>query len=447
MTQESKPGIFSGDLAQLPPALQWLTGQRRWVVWRWVKRVTAGGKVKWTKPPYQPTFPNVPAKSNDPSTWGSYEEALAALAWSGTDGIGVMLLKGELAAADLDCCRDPETGELFGWAIRLCVEAGELGLYCEVTVSGRGLRFIGLSHQGAELHRRFAFNRNGAGLELYRNCARFITISGLQEGPCETMGEIDGYLDQLLARFDAQPTQPTLLDLNNAAPQTDYFREILENGVDEGQRSERFAEIVWHFAGEGMSIEEICRRDRQAPERNRRQICRSSARRGDAVFQQVENPAPGRRHRDGRRADGICDFRRGKSIRLAADQGDPERTAADCQRSRGRPAAVGAGILSARRHAGAPGHRNHRQQGRQDGGLAIDSGHAPLFGRDAVLCRSIRASRRTRQSQGLEADRRPGQGRKCASVPPRQMEAAGPQRHRAGAVPAQRRLAARNAGL
>jgi hypothetical protein len=260
VTQGSRPRIFSGDLAQLPPALQWLTGQRRWVVWRWVKRVTAGGKVKWTKPPYQPAFPNVPAKSNDPSSWGSYGEALAAFASSGADGIGVMLLEGELAAADLDCCRDPETGELSGWAMRLCVEAGELGLYCEVTVSGRGLRFIGLSHQGAELHRRFAFNRNGAGLELYRNCARFITISGLQEGPCETMGEIDGYLDQLLARFDAQPTQstqPSLLDLNNAAPQTDYFREILENGVDEGQRSERFAEIVWHFAGEGMSIEEI----------------------------------------------------------------------------------------------------------------------------------------------------------------------------------------------
>ena len=257
MTQESKPRIFSGDLAQLPPALQWLTGQRRWVVWRWVKRVTAGGKVKWTKPPYQPAFPNVPAKSNEPSTWGTYDEALAALASSGADGIGVTLLEGELAAADLDRCRDPETGELSGWAMRLCVEAGELGLYREVTVSGRGLRFIGLSHQGAELHRRFAFNRSGEGLELYRNCARFITISGLQDGPCETMGEIDGYLDELLARFDGQPAQPTLLDLNNAAPQKDYFREILENGVDEGQRSERFAEIVWHLAGEGMSIEEI----------------------------------------------------------------------------------------------------------------------------------------------------------------------------------------------
>jgi len=261
VTQESKPRIFSSDLAQLPTALQWLTKQPRWVLWRWVMRVTAGGKGKWTKPPYQPAFPNALAKSNDPSTWGSYQEALAVVAAGKADGIGVMLLEGELAAADLDRCRDPATGKLSGWAMRLCVEADQLGLYREITVSGCGLRFIGFSHQGAELHKRFAFHRSGEGLELYRNCARFITISGLQEGQCETMGEIDGYLDELLARFTGQPAasqSATLLDLNTAGPQqTDYYREILENGANEGERSERFAEVVWHLASTGMSIEEI----------------------------------------------------------------------------------------------------------------------------------------------------------------------------------------------
>ena len=75
------------------------------------------------------------------------------------------------------------------------------------------------------------------------------------------MGEIDGYLDELLARFDGQPAasqSATLLDLNTAGPQqTDYYRELLENGANEGERSERFAEVVWHLAGAGMSIEEI----------------------------------------------------------------------------------------------------------------------------------------------------------------------------------------------
>jgi hypothetical protein len=261
VTQKSKPRIFNSDLSHLPPALQWLTKQRRWVVWRWVKRVTKGGTERWTKPPFQPAYPGAAAKSNDPSTWGSYEDALAAVASGNADGIGVTMLDAELAAADLDQCRDPVTGKLNGWATRLCAEATSLGLYIEVTVSGCGLRFIGLSRQGAELHRRFPFHQsNGEGLELYRNCARFITISGLQEGQCETMGEIDAYLDTLLARFTVGNPQPssTMLDLNTAGPQqSDYFRDVIENGVPEGERSERFAEVIWHLAGLGMSIEEI----------------------------------------------------------------------------------------------------------------------------------------------------------------------------------------------
>jgi hypothetical protein len=264
VTQKSKPSIFNGDLAHLPAALHWLTTQRRWVVWSWVIRAGKNGTEKWTKPPFRPTFPNAAAKSNDPSTWGSYEEALAAVAKGKADGIGVMLLDGELAAADLDQCRDPITGVLTLWAQRLCVEADKLGLYREVTVSGCGLRFIGLSHQGAaKLHRRFPFHRtSGEGLELYRNCERFITISGLQEGQCKAMGEIDTYLDLLLQRFtvgNPPPQSSTRLDLNEAAPQsnTEYFNEIIENGAPEGERSECFAEVVWHLASSGAAIDDI----------------------------------------------------------------------------------------------------------------------------------------------------------------------------------------------
>ena len=108
MTLKSKPSIFNGDLAHLPEALHWLTTQKRWVVWRWVRRVTAGGKEKWTKPPYRPAFPKSLAKSDDPSSWGSYQDAVAAVAAGQADGIGVMLLPGEVAAADLDQCRDPD---------------------------------------------------------------------------------------------------------------------------------------------------------------------------------------------------------------------------------------------------------------------------------------------------------------------------------------------------
>src|SRR6516164_6340074 len=225
MTQ--KPQTFAADLSNLPKALQNLTEQKRWVVWPWELRKRKNGGAAWTKPPYQCRNPKTAAKSNDPNTWGTYQAAVAAVTAGQADGIGYMLKDSEIAAADLDHVRDAQSGTLAGWAERLCVEADGLGLYREITVSGRGLRFIGLS-QGGELHRKFTFNRkSGAGIELYRNCARYITISGLQEGSCEDMGHIGDYFDALVTRFDGQPEQAraknNFFDFNTAGRQADYF--------------------------------------------------------------------------------------------------------------------------------------------------------------------------------------------------------------------------------
>jgi hypothetical protein len=248
-----KPRTFAADISNLPKVLQPLTEDKRWVVWPWELR-----KSKWTKPPRQARNPKCNARSNDPTTWASYADAVAAVVAGNADGIGYMLQNSQIAAADLDHIRDAQTGELAGWAQRLCVEADGFGLYREVTVSGCGLRFIGLS-QGGELHRRFTFNhKSGAGIELYRNTCRYITISGLQESACEDLNPIDDYLDALVARFDGQPTaNETIFDFNTAGSQKDYYRDIIENGAPEGERSEKFQEVVWHLASSGWGIEQI----------------------------------------------------------------------------------------------------------------------------------------------------------------------------------------------
>jgi primase-polymerase (primpol)-like protein len=49
------------------------------------------GAGKWTKPPRQPRNPQQYAKNNDPNTWGTYEEALAAFDAGQCDGIGFNL--------------------------------------------------------------------------------------------------------------------------------------------------------------------------------------------------------------------------------------------------------------------------------------------------------------------------------------------------------------------
>jgi hypothetical protein len=72
------------------------------------------------------------------------------------------------------------------------------------------------------------------------------------------MGPIGDYLDTLLARFDGQPVPgANVFDFNTAGAQTDYYRDIIENGAPEGERSEKFQEVVWYLASIGWTIEQI----------------------------------------------------------------------------------------------------------------------------------------------------------------------------------------------
>jgi hypothetical protein len=100
---------------------------------------------RWDKPPLQASNPHLPAKSNDPATWGSYTNAVAAVAAGQADGIGCMLADDDLDAVDLDHCRNPHTGEVAEWAQ---AEIDAANSYAEVTVSGMGLRILGIGSGG-----------------------------------------------------------------------------------------------------------------------------------------------------------------------------------------------------------------------------------------------------------------------------------------------------------
>ena len=266
-----KPQTFNGDLANLPAALAPLCQQPRWVVWSWEWRKTkAGGK--WTKPPRQARSPSRLARSNDPATWGSYTDAVAVVAAGQADGIGYMLSTSDIAAGDLDHCRNPETGMVDPWAETLHAEAN--GAYQEITVSGRGLRIIGIA-SGPEIHRRFTFDREtGAGLELYRNTARYITISGREIGHCAELPPLDGFIDTLLTRYTGK-AQRQERDGNGVGAKYD-FNDAGPHVVDRLRRGdqERRAERPTHRAvpglrlapgGEAESVEEIVAELEQYP--------------------------------------------------------------------------------------------------------------------------------------------------------------------------------------
>src|SRR5262249_7117639 len=154
------------NLATLPAALRSRTQERRWVCWKWTWKGN-----QWTKPPFQACDPSQFAKSNDPETWGDYSVAVAAVAAGNADGIGYMLPGSDLGAVDFDDCRDPQTGEIDEWAQ---AEIKATGSYIETTVSGTGLRILGIG-SGGEIHRSFRIpgTVNGAKVELFRNTNRF----------------------------------------------------------------------------------------------------------------------------------------------------------------------------------------------------------------------------------------------------------------------------------
>jgi len=72
-----RPVALQGDLRNLPEALAPLKKMPNWVCWRWEWRPDKNGGY-WTKPPLQPKNPRQRAKNNDPTTWGTYEQAIAA---------------------------------------------------------------------------------------------------------------------------------------------------------------------------------------------------------------------------------------------------------------------------------------------------------------------------------------------------------------------------------
>jgi hypothetical protein len=239
----------------LPAALSPLTGEERWVNWAWKLR-----QAKWTKLPLKPHNLNN-AQSNNAATWGSYEQALERVQDGDADGIGFMLLDAGIGAADLDhCCKrnaEARTVKIDQWARDLRTEAN--GAYCEVTVSGTGLRLIGTATED-EVHRRFKINnaQSDAGIELFRNTARFITISGLRLGACRGLPPIDDFIDAVLERYDSENGTGAANSgrSDHLVPNRDWDA-VIRNGAPVGERSESFQGAVWHLANRGLDAGEI----------------------------------------------------------------------------------------------------------------------------------------------------------------------------------------------
>lgn len=164
----SVPFVASFDSLPDYPIFRHLKSRRQWVSWKYEAKIDKDGNEGWTKPPVSPNSPFKASTSNR-ATWGTYDQAVAKSIKFGLAGVGYVLTADDnFSGADLDGCRNSETGELDEWAAEI-VALNET--YVEVSPSGEGLRFFWEGKIDA------AIVFKPASVEIYAT-GRYLTITG-----------------------------------------------------------------------------------------------------------------------------------------------------------------------------------------------------------------------------------------------------------------------------
>ena len=282
MSSNSKPITQQRDLAKLPRALAPLLERPQWAVWRWTQKPDG----TWQKPPFMATQPDRHASTSDPSTWSSYETALAAVRARQADGISYILTEDDsFAAIDLDHCRCLETHSIDIWA-QLFLERGR-NTYTEVTPSGTGCRIWGLAN-GGPLHKKFTLKAGPREFEpekiifaeLFRCTRKALTITGYRLNTVRELTNIDRVFDWAVIwgerrKAEAAAAEEAVRATNGgngfnsdgcvySIDQIEHF--VREGAPPEANRSELFHTIIGHYLGCGWDQEKIFEHLQQFPD-------------------------------------------------------------------------------------------------------------------------------------------------------------------------------------
>ena len=154
--------------ARIPAAL---VDCPQWVCWKLVRRKEGE---KPTKVPFDAKT-GFPASTRKPATWCTYEQALAAYADGGYDGIGFVFTRDDpFVGLDLDDCIDAD-GAVQPWARELLAT---MRTYAEISPSGSGIKVFARGALPEEGRRKNGFGPDGKGkVELYGS-GRFFTVTG-----------------------------------------------------------------------------------------------------------------------------------------------------------------------------------------------------------------------------------------------------------------------------
>jgi len=227
-----RPHPLSVVAENIPAELKCL---HQWVNWKYKRR-----DEKWTKPPFR--FNGVDyASSTDPTTWGSFDEALACYQTGAVDGIGVVVTtESGITGIDLDHCFNRETRKGEQWAIDIIQR---MRSYTEFSPSGEGFRIFvkGALPDGIP-------GKKKPNIEVYAS-GRYFTTTGhrLRNAPLtiETRQcEIDWFFENFLKEPENpkpqsngngawSPTDDELLDKAFCARNGEKLKRLFEGDISE----------------------------------------------------------------------------------------------------------------------------------------------------------------------------------------------------------------------
>jgi putative DNA primase/helicase len=229
----------------------------RWVLWRYEYKPD---KESWTKVPKKLDGRN--ASNNDPSTWSPFLPIWNAYLAGRFDGVGLMLLGlSGIVAIDLDKIRDPDSGAVLPWVSTLI---GDCASYCEVTPSMTGMRIIGAWPSGEKVHTNGP-HPGGGRFEIFANCERYITVTGLANGSADDFADITPQTQNLLAVLQRKSRRPTTTGSDQPAILVEnlsgWMRELVTEGKSDGrkvkQRGPQCFTVVRHLHKAGYSLEQV----------------------------------------------------------------------------------------------------------------------------------------------------------------------------------------------
>ncbi len=177
-----------------------LRERAQWVCWRYVER---DGKP--TKCPVNPRTLQL-ADSTDPSTWATFDEAIAACRASpDLAGVGYVFAEADpFCGVDLDDCITPQDGVLKPWGQAI---VDQFSSYTEISPSGCGVKiFIRGRKPGARCRKAY----HDGEVEVYDR-ERFFTVTGQQLSTCCGVEERQACLEAVYRQVFGDELSPPQL--------------------------------------------------------------------------------------------------------------------------------------------------------------------------------------------------------------------------------------------